>query len=85
MSEMTSIRYDINSFHCISALVSVALANFFAISFNILGLIVLIVGVIVLSLLSSFAACEDSPLKSRIMVSVLLFHTCTYIFYPNEN
>ncbi|OXA58650.1 Adenylate cyclase type 3 [Folsomia candida] len=60
---------------CPTALVSVALANFFAISFNILGLIVLIVGVIVLSLLSSFAACEDSPLKSRIMKLSGIMHS----------
>jgi len=65
---------------CPAALVAVALANFFSISFTFLGLVVLIVGVIVLGVLSSFSACEDSPVKSRVMVCPISNRTRDFYF-----
>lgn len=60
---------------CPCALVAVALSAFSVISFTIIGLVVLLVGLVFLALITTFSACETSPMKSRLKVNQIKIYT----------
>lgn len=68
---------------CPCALVAVALAAFSVVSFTFVGLVVLLVGLVFLGLITTFSACETSPMKSRLKVRASFIFACHGYFLYN--